>query len=85
MNTQNGPAITGVHHIVLTVTDLEASMNWYQELFQASRAPGQLPDYAREETGFAELLIEPRSSTRHPGRRGPGCCRSTKPVSGCPG
>ena len=59
MSTQNGPVITGVHHIALTVTDLETSMNWYQELFQADRRPGQLPHYAREETGFAELLIEP--------------------------
>jgi hypothetical protein len=33
MSSQDGPAITGVHHIALIVTDLEASMSWYQELF----------------------------------------------------
>jgi hypothetical protein len=56
MNTPNGPVITGVHHVCLTVTDLDTSMNWYQQLFQAERWPGRLPHYAREETGFAEML-----------------------------
>jgi glyoxylase I family protein len=37
MSTPNGPVITGVHHVCLTVTDLDASMNWYQQLFQAGR------------------------------------------------
>jgi catechol 2,3-dioxygenase-like lactoylglutathione lyase family enzyme len=61
MPTQNGPFITGIHHIALTVTDLETSMNWYQELFQAQRWPGQLAHFAREETGYAEMLFEPRT------------------------
>ena len=58
MSTQKGPVITGVHHVCLTVTDIDASMNWYQELFQAGRWPGRLPHYAREETGFAEMLVD---------------------------
>ena len=61
MSTNNGPVITGIHHIALTVTDLEASMNWYQQLFQAERRPGQLAHYAREETGYAEMLVEPNT------------------------
>src|SRR5208282_5920668 len=61
MNTPTNPGITGVHHVCLTVTDLDASMNWYQQLFQAERWPGQLPHYAREETGFAEMLAEPHT------------------------
>jgi catechol 2,3-dioxygenase-like lactoylglutathione lyase family enzyme len=56
MDTPTSPVITGVHHVCLTVTDLDASMNWYQQLFQAERWPGRLPHYAREETGFAEML-----------------------------
>ena len=39
MNAPNGPVITGVHHVCLTVTDLDTSMNWYQQLFQAERDP----------------------------------------------
>ncbi len=58
MSTQKGPVITGVHHVCLTVTDIDASMNWYQQLFQAGRWPGRLPHYAREETGFAEMLVD---------------------------
>jgi glyoxylase I family protein len=58
MSTPSGPVITGIHHIALTVTDLDASMNWYQELFRADRRPGKLSHYAREETGFAEMLVE---------------------------
>ena len=58
MNTPNGPVITGVHHVCLTVTDLDASMNWYQQLFGAERWPGRLPHYAREETGFDHISFE---------------------------
>ena len=48
-----------MHHVCLTVTDIdEPSMNWYQQLFQAGRWPGRLPHYAREETGFAEMLVD---------------------------
>jgi len=61
MNAPKGPVITGVHHVCLTVTDIDASMNWYQQLFQAGRWPGRLPHYAREETGFAEMLVEPHT------------------------
>jgi glyoxylase I family protein len=58
MSTPNGPAITGIHHIAITVTDLDNSMDWYQQLFAADRRPGHLPHFAREETGYAELLID---------------------------
>ena len=43
MSTPQGPVITGVHHICLTVTDIDASMNWYQQLFNAGRWPGRWP------------------------------------------
>ena len=52
----SNPEIAGIHHISLTVTDIEASMDWYQQLFGADRVPGKLPHYEREETGYAELL-----------------------------
>jgi glyoxylase I family protein len=56
MSTPNSPVITGVHHVCLTVTDIDTSVNWYQQLFNAERWPGRLAHYAREETGFAEML-----------------------------
>ncbi len=55
------PAIAGVHHLSFTVTDIDASMDWYQRLFAADRVPGKLPHYGAEDTGYAELLVEPRS------------------------
>jgi hypothetical protein len=36
-------------------------MNWYQQLFQTQRWPRRLPHYGREETGFAEMLVEPNT------------------------
>jgi len=55
------PGITGIHHISITVTDIEASMAWYEKLFQANRLPVKFPHYGCEDSGYAELLIEPRS------------------------
>ncbi|KUI45477.1 glyoxalase [Mycobacterium sp. GA-1199] len=55
------PGITGIHHISITVTDLEASLAWYQRLLGADRLPMKFPHYEREDTGYGELLIEPRS------------------------
>ncbi|MGV0791444.1 VOC family protein [Mycolicibacterium sp. XJ1819] len=61
MSQDKAPAVTGVHHVSITVTDLEASVAWYQRLLQADRVPTKFPHYGREDTGFGELLIEPRS------------------------
>lgn len=59
--THSEAAITGVHHLSLTVTDLEASIAWYQRVFRTQRLDLQIPHYGREETGFSVLLPEPRS------------------------
>nr|WP_090344129.1 VOC family protein [Mycolicibacterium malmesburyense]CRL75399.1 lactoylglutathione lyase-like lyase [Mycolicibacterium malmesburyense] len=59
--SDDAPAITGIHHISITVTDLEASMAWYERLFGADRLPMKFPHYEREDTGYGELLIDPRS------------------------
>jgi glyoxylase I family protein len=61
MSVHTVPAITGVHHISLTVSDIEASAAWYQRLLGAERVPMKFPHYEREETGFGVLLVEPRS------------------------
>ena len=51
----------GVHHLSLTVTDLEASIAWYQRVFRTERLDLTVPHYGREETGYSVLLPEPRS------------------------
>jgi catechol-2,3-dioxygenase len=50
------PQIKAFSHIDLTVTNVEASMGWYQRVFGLS--------HVMHEThlgGFAEVLVEPRS------------------------
>lgn len=59
--TENGPAITGVHHFSPTVCDVEASAEWYQKVFGLQRVPVTFPHHEREETGYAVLLIDPQS------------------------
>lgn len=59
--TESAPGIAGIHHISITVTDLEASLDWYERLLGANRVPMKFPHYECEDTGYAELLIEPRS------------------------
>jgi catechol 2,3-dioxygenase-like lactoylglutathione lyase family enzyme len=59
--TSGEPAIQGVHHVSLTVTDLEASIAWYQRVFRTQRLDLTIPHYGRESTGYAVLLPEPRS------------------------
>ena len=55
------PAITGIHHFSPTVCDVEASARWYEKVFGLQRVPVTFPHYEREETGYAVLLIDPRS------------------------
>lgn len=61
MTEGTGPSITGVNHFSATVTDLEASVAWYQRLFGMDRVPFTFPHYEREDTGYAVLLMDPRS------------------------
>ncbi|MBY0286341.1 MAG: VOC family protein [Mycobacteriaceae bacterium] len=55
------PGVTGIHHFSITVTDLEASLAWYQRLLGAERVPMKFPHYGCEDTGYGELLVEPDS------------------------
>ena len=61
MSEDAAPGITAIHHFSVTVTDLEASLAWYQRLLRADRVPMKFPHYEREDTGYGELLVEPRS------------------------
>jgi catechol 2,3-dioxygenase-like lactoylglutathione lyase family enzyme len=61
MSEDTAPRVTGIHHLSITVRDIEASVAWYQRLFVADRVPMKFPHYEREETGYGVLLVEPRS------------------------
>ena len=53
------PAITGIHHFSPTVTDVEASASWYEQVFGAVRLPMTFAHHDKEETGYAVLLLVP--------------------------
>lgn len=49
MTEDTAPAITGIHHLSVTIRDIEASVACYQRLFRAERVPMKLPHYERED------------------------------------
>jgi catechol 2,3-dioxygenase-like lactoylglutathione lyase family enzyme len=55
-NVAAAPRLAAVSHIDLTVTDLTASVAWYQKVFGLSQVMR-----ATHPDGFAEVLVEPRS------------------------
>jgi glyoxylase I family protein len=55
------PAVTGFHHFSPTVSDVEASAQWYERVFGMTRVPVPFPHYGDEEGGYAVLMMEPRS------------------------
>ena len=59
--TDTAPAVTGFHHFSATVSDLEASTQWYERVFRMNRLPGLFPHYGAEEGGYAVVLMDPRS------------------------
>jgi catechol 2,3-dioxygenase-like lactoylglutathione lyase family enzyme len=61
MSDSTGPTITGVHHFSPTVTDVEASAAWYEQVFSMMRLPITFPHHDCEDTGYAVLLIDPAS------------------------
>jgi glyoxylase I family protein len=61
MREDIAPGVTGIHHISLTVSDIEASAAWYQRLLGAARLPMKFDHYEREETGYGVLLVDQRS------------------------
>jgi catechol 2,3-dioxygenase-like lactoylglutathione lyase family enzyme len=55
------PATTGVHHFSPTVSDIEASAEFYSRVFGLERLPATFPHHADEEGGYAVLLADPRT------------------------
>src|SRR5580658_2993588 len=62
MTEDAAPGITGIHHVSATVTDVEASVAWYQRLFGMGRVPFTFRHYGQEEgSGYGVMLLDPRS------------------------
>jgi len=61
MSDTSGPQITGIHHFSPTVSDVEASAAWYEQVFSMIRVPITFAHHEREETGYAVMLIDPVS------------------------
>lgn len=55
------PAMAGFHHFSPTVTDVEASAEWYQRVLGLERVPPRFPHYGNEDTGYAVLLLDAES------------------------
>src|SRR5690242_21013400 len=69
------PAVTGFHHFSPTVSDVEASAQWYERVFGMTRVPVPFPHYGDESGGYAVLMMDPRSGVAggvHPHHADPG-------------
>lgn len=61
MSDPSGATITGIHHFSPTVSDVEASAAWYEQVFSMFRVPITFAHHEREDTGYAVMLIDPVS------------------------
>jgi glyoxylase I family protein len=55
------PATTGVHHYSPTVSDAEASAEFYMKVFGLQRLDATFPHHEDEQNGHAVLLADPRT------------------------
>jgi glyoxylase I family protein len=55
------PAVARYHHFAPTVSDIEASAQWYERVFGMTRLPVAFPHHGAEQEGYAVVLVEPRS------------------------
>jgi glyoxylase I family protein len=53
------PAVQGLHHISITATDIDASVEWYQRALGLQPLPMKFPNYGAEESGYGIVLMEP--------------------------
>ena len=56
-----GPAVAGYHHFAPTVSDVEASAQWYERVFGMTRVPVAFPHHGGGSIGYAVVLTDPRS------------------------
>src|SRR3984885_13213031 len=55
-------AVSEVHHLSLTVTDLDASLDWYSRVFGTSALPVKFMHHDCEDPGYGMLLPVPGST-----------------------
>jgi len=55
------PPTTGIHHFSPTVSDIEASAEWYAHVFGMTRLDRLAPHHGHEDGGYAVLLVEPNT------------------------
>ncbi|MGI9578723.1 MAG: VOC family protein [Microthrixaceae bacterium] len=53
----NVPEVTSIHHVALTVRDVEASAAWYERVLGLNRIPVPFPHHDREDTGYGVLMV----------------------------
>jgi glyoxylase I family protein len=51
--------VAALHHLAITVSDVEASATWYECVLGLQRLPSPFPHYGDESPGFAILPVEP--------------------------
>ncbi|MFD8723517.1 VOC family protein [Streptomyces sp. NPDC059629] len=61
MTETTAPTTIGLHHLSLTVTDLEHSLEWYKRVFRAEQVDYTFHHLHRESTGYGILLVLPES------------------------
>ncbi len=52
------PAIGPLHHLAITVSDVEASAAWYERVLGLQRLPAPFPHHGEESPGFGVLLVD---------------------------
>jgi catechol 2,3-dioxygenase-like lactoylglutathione lyase family enzyme len=58
MNEATSPPLAAIHHLALTVTDLDASIAWYQRVLGFERA-GEVAHHEARSTGHGVMLLHP--------------------------
>ena len=57
MSETTGPERVRMHHVALTVTDLDASVDWYEQVFSVAYQMD-----APHEGGTARILMDPEGN-----------------------
>ncbi|MPZ72804.1 MAG: VOC family protein [Nitriliruptorales bacterium] len=60
MTEPTGPALAAIHHVALTVTDLDTSVAWYERVLGFERA-AEVPHYQARSAGHGVMLLHPDS------------------------
>ena len=58
-NSPERPSISSMHHLALTVSDVETSAAWYERVLGLQRLPAPFPHHGHESPGYGILLVDP--------------------------